>query len=247
MIETIRHGAVTELRLSRPPVNAFNQALVEALLDAHKKSVKGNSQVIVISGNEGIFSAGLDVRELLGQSRNAMQVFWGRFFELMYAMLSSPVPVIAAVTGHAPGGGGVLAIHCDYRVAAEGDFRIGLNEVQVGMLAPEPVIRVMESVVGERQAALLTMTGRLLAMQEAHAAGLVDELVPPAEVVPRALAFARELLELPPRAMNATRLAARRSLLEGRPDAAEIRRMTEGWFSDETQASLQSLVERLSK
>ncbi len=247
MIEAIKHGAVTELRLDRPPVNALNQDLLEALLQAHRKAVKENAHVIVLSGKEGVFSAGLDVPALLGLSRNAMQVFWSRFFDLLFAVYGSPVPVVAALTGHAPGGGGVLAIHCDYRVAADGDFRIGLNEVQVGLQVPPTIIRVMEGVVGRRQAALLTMTGKLLPMRAALEVGLVDEVVPPEETVARAIEFARSLLELSPQAMNGTRLAARQAVLSGKPESNDVRRMTEGWFSAETQAAMRALVERLGK
>ena len=67
------------------------------------------------------------------QPRPAIEAFWRAFFELTRALAASPVPVVAALSGHAPAGGAVLAIHCDYRIAARGNFKIGLNEVAVGL------------------------------------------------------------------------------------------------------------------
>ncbi len=254
MIEILEHGSIAELRLQRPPVNAMNMAFLEAVIAAHKKAVKNQSQAIVISGKEGLFSAGLDVPELLQQSRNAMTVFWDRFFLMNMTLLRSPVPVIAAITGHAPAGGAVLAIHCDYRVAARGDFRMGLNEVQVGLAVPPTVLRVLESVVGRRTAARLAMTGELLSMDQALSLGLVDELVEPDKVIERAVEYAASLTRLPPRAMNQTRLNSRIPLLPtghgghgSGIDPDDIRAMADYWFLDETQAALQALAASLGK
>jgi len=245
MIETIVHGKVTELRLSRPPVNALNMELVEALTTAHREAVKNNAQAIVISGQDGVFSGGLDVPELLQQSRNTMTVFWDRFIVMCRTIGASRVPVVAAITGHAPAGGAVIAMHCDVRIAACGDFKIGLNEVQVGLALPEPIRQMLEFTVGRRQAALLAMQGALLPMDKALQVGMVDELIEPPQVIPRAIEFAEGLLKLPPEAMNRTRLAAKPAFLLRDPEPSEVRTLTDNWFSDETQATMQALVESL--
>jgi len=246
MIEVHEHRAVAELRLQRPPVNALNLELVEGLISELQNQAKNGAKAIVISGKEGLFSGGLDVPELLQQSRNTMRVFWGRFFAMTQSLVTSPVPVIAAITGHSPAGGAVIAIHCDYRVAAAGDFRIGLNEVQVGLAVPPQVLKALEFLVGSRQAALLATTGRMVPPEDALALGLVDEVVASSEVVARAVAVAEEWTQLWPDAMNHTRLAARRALVH-QPDQAEIEALTEGWFSDETRQALQALVASLGK
>lgn len=247
MIVTTMHGKVAELRLDRPPVNALNLELVEALIEGHREALRNKSEAIVISGKEGMFSGGLDVPELMQQSRNTMTVFWGRFVAMCRTLISSRVPVIAAVTGHAPAGGAVIAMHCDYRVAARGDYRIGLNEVQVGLALPRPIQEVLEFTVGRRQAALLGMQGKMLNMEEALAIGMVDELAEPGAVVDRAIAFAEQLLQLPPEAMNRTRLAAKPVALMREPEPAEIRTLTDNWFGEETQATMSALVESLKK
>lgn len=247
MLEVSMREGIAEIELQRPPANAFNLAFVESLLNTHEETIKNGALAIVIKGKEGLFSAGLDVPELISQSRNSMLVFWGKFFDLMYALMASPIPTIAAVTGHAPAGGAVLALHCDYRIAAAGNFQIGLNEVQVGLVVPPPVMRVLQYTVGTRRAALMAISGQMFTMDEALQIGLVDELVPVDQVVERARTYAMELLKLPPVAMNATRMSARADLSELRPNKADIRLMTDYWFSDETQEKMRQLVSQLGK
>jgi len=247
MIKIIEHQVISEIRLQRPPVNAINMELMEALIAAHKEIVRKGSQVIVLSGKEGMFSAGLDVPELLQMSRSEVVLFWACFFRLQSCLLGSSIPLVAAVTGHAPAGGAVLALQCDYRVAASGDWKIGLNEVQVGLAIPAPVLAVLRFVVGERTAGRLAMTGEMLSMDQALAVGMVDELVEPAQVVGRAIEYAQKLSCLPQQAMNATRLQAKEHLLQYRVTREHIEVATDAWFADETQTVMRGLAERLGK
>ena len=147
-----------------------------------------------------------------------------------------------------PSGGAVLALHCDYRVATRGKFNIGMNEVQVGLPVPRNLIAALEYVVGNRQAALLSSSGALIRPDKALEIGLVDELADPGEVVTCALGWLKEMLALPPIAMNKTRLAAKSALLErAAENTAYARVATDYWFSDETQTTMKQLVASLSK
>jgi len=247
MLDIKCSNGVTEIGLARPPVNALNLDLLEALISELEKSFRNSSQVVIIKGKGSIFSAGVDVPELINESRNGVAVFWGRFFKLMHTVLAAPVPVIAAITGPAPAGGAVLAIHCDYRIAAAGEYKIGLNEVQVGLAVPEPILAVLCQLVGRREAARLAMQGAMLKPAEALRAGLVDELVPAEEVVERSRLFANELMRLPPVAMNTTRLNAKADVLAAHVSNDAIRLMTDYWFSEETQATMKKLVAELGK
>jgi enoyl-CoA hydratase/carnithine racemase len=103
---------------------------------------------LVLSGSPGLFSAGLDIPVLLQLDRDAMRTFWHGFFGLCAALARSPIPVAAAVTGHSPAGGAVLALFCDYRVMARGEYRIGLNEVQVGLTVPDCIQAALRRLVG---------------------------------------------------------------------------------------------------
>src|SRR5690606_8090917 len=147
MIERSRHDGIHELRLARPPVNALDPTLCRLLREAVDRAVADGARGIVLSGAPGVFSAGLDVPFLLQLDRtDQVRAAWDAFIEAARALAHSPVPVAAALTGQAPAGGCVLALCCDYRVMAEGDFRIGLNETQVGLVAPEGIQRLMRRV-----------------------------------------------------------------------------------------------------
>jgi len=194
-----------------------------------------------------MFSGGLDVPELIQLDRRHIESFWGRFFSLTRQLAASPVPVVAAVSGHAPAGGAVLALHCDWRIGVAGRFRIGLNEVQVGLPVPPTILVALELAVGPRQALRLASRGELVTMEEALAVGLVDELVEPDALLAAALARASEWLALPPVAMNTTRLATKARLIRALEGPADVATATNWWFSAETQAGMRRLVERLGR
>jgi Delta3-Delta2-enoyl-CoA isomerase len=247
MIETIEHGSIRELRLARPPANALDPALIGALRAALRDAVASGGEAIVLSGSPGRFSGGLDVPALLTLDRAGILELWRAFFGLLREIATAPVPVAAALTGHSPAGGTVLALYADHRVLAAGPFVVGLNEVRVGLPVPEVLLRALTFVVGEREAANLATRGLLLAPDEALRVGLVDEVVPVDDVVPRALAWTRELLALPRAATMATRALVRRPLVASF-DAVDDRMLaavTDHWFSDEAQATLRALVARL--
>ena len=247
MLETIKHDAIHELRLARPPVNALDPALVRALRDAIASSQQVGARGIVLSGHEGLFSAGLDVPVLLMLPRDALRAFWGDFFGLCADLACSPVPTVAAITGHAPAGGAVLSIMCDYRVMADGAFRIGLNETQVGLAVPAPIQAMMRRLVGAYRAERLMVAGAMLEAADAKGVGFVDELVATDLVVPRAIAWLSDLLKLPPQAMTGTRRIARADVVAMFEDAAalSVDAILEVWYAPEAQSVLHALVARL--
>ena len=231
--------------MDKAPANAMDTAFVKALRALQREVCEQGAAAIVISGRPGMFSGGLDVPALMPLERPQMLEFWVAFMDLMQALAASPVPVTAAITGHSPAGGAVLALHCDYRVAARGDFKMGLNEVQVGLPVPFTIGRVLASIVGVRKAQELTMQGKLISPAEALAWGMVDELVEPEEVIGRAVEWSQRLVSLPPIAMNTTRLQAKADVLQQLADSNDAQVTTEFWFSDETQNAMRALVQRL--
>lgn len=246
MLQTDWHGQLVELRLDRPPANAFDMALVGALRAAIASLPGAGARALVISGSPGLFSGGLDVPALLALDRDGIRAFWSAYFGLLRDVAGCPVPVLAALTGHSPAGGAVLALHCDYRIGAAGDFRIGFNEVEVGLPIPAAILGVMRATLGYRAARLLTVSGELVDMQRALELGLLDELVAPPDVVPVALARAAELVARPPRAMNLTRLELKRPILNLLDAAGDVELATDYWFSEETQAAMRELASRLT-
>lgn len=243
MLEINDNDGVRELRLARPPVNALDAALVGRLADAVEGAPRAKLRAIVLSGQPGLFSAGLDIPSLLKLDRRGLRAYFELLWRVQSAIARSPVPIVAAITGHAPAGGTVLAIYCDYRIMAEGAFRIGLNEVEVGLSPGAVIQRAFERLVGEHRAAELLARGALIDPQTAFRIGLVDELRPPEEVRSRAVAYARELLALPPVAFARTREAARARLADlfGVDGSIWVDEALGVWFGQETRARLAQL------
>ena len=249
MIEVIQRGPVSEIRMSHPPANALSPGLVRALDDSLSETIDSGASAVVLSGLPGIFSAGLDVPALLQLDRDGVRDAWRGFHDLLRTVAFSPVPTLAAITGHAPAGGAVISLFADYRVMAQGPYKIGLNEVEVGIILPRFMFAALERLVGPHHAERLVTAATMVTTEEAHRLGLVDEVAPLDEVVERALARCQRLLSLPRRAMTETRANARRdlvALLESAGDS-HLDDLVGLWFSDETQAALTALVNRLQK
>jgi enoyl-CoA hydratase/carnithine racemase len=250
LVETIDHGTIHELRLARAPVNALNPDLCNALIAAVAASVEAGAHGLVLSGGPKVFSAGLDVPFLLslGTDRAALAAAWGSFFHAARALGNSPVPVVAAIGGHAPAGGCVLALCCDYRVMASGPYRIGLNETQVGLVAPEGIQQLMRRVVGPYRAERLLVGGEMVEAETALALGLVDELTDIDHVARRARAWLEPLLQLPRTPMLQTRAIARADLVAAlEPDRIRLDTFLDAWSAPDTQAGLRALVAKLGK
>jgi 3,2-trans-enoyl-CoA isomerase len=250
MLDVFDHeGGIRELRLARPPVNALNAELLRRIADG----VQGvaDAAAIVITGQPGLFSAGLDVRSMLELDRAGIENLFEQLWHAMRAIAGSRVPVIFGLTGHSPAGGTVLAINGDYRVMALGDFRLGLNEVQVGLFPGPPIHAAFRRLVGGHAEQLLTR-GALIDPATALRMGLVDEVADVSQVAERALAVARELAALPRGPMLRTRTMVRENLvgLYGVESyAAAMQREfvsmgTEMWFAPEAQSRLRSLFPR---
>lgn len=228
MLELIDHaltpegegsGRIREIRLARPPVNALDGGLLRALHEAVTDAA--NHSAILITGQPGMFSAGLDIPALLKLERAEMLSVFESLWYAQRAIALSPTPVIFGITGHCPAGGTVLALHADYRVMAAGEFRLGLNEVQVGLIAGPPMDGAFRRLVGGAASQLLSR-GALLDPAEALRVGLVDEVCEAPRCAARALEVAREYCALPREPMLRTRAMTRRDLVAmfGEPDEA---------------------------
>jgi Delta3-Delta2-enoyl-CoA isomerase len=249
LITTIDHGPIRELRLSHPPANALSPEMIAALGEAVEKAPAEGAGALVLSGAPGLFCAGLDVPHLLHLDRAAIRAVWQSLYTMLRRLAASPIPAVAAITGHSPAGGAVIATYCDHRVMAEGTFKIGYNEVRVGIPMPVAILRCVARLVGDRQAERLCVGGLLLSVSEALAIGLIDETAPAEQVVERALDWCRAIIALPPKAMLSTRAASRAELIRCMDEglAGEIDQLVENWFDPEAQTTLRAMVERLAQ
>jgi 3,2-trans-enoyl-CoA isomerase len=248
MLETINHGNVRELRLARPPANALSVGLVELITESLIEAGE-DAGAVVVSGLPGMFSAGLDVPQLLQFDREQMCQFWDVFLRMLKTIAHMPVPTAFAMTGHAPAGGIVMALFGDYRIMPKGKFKTGLNEVQVGLVVSPPIYNALVRTVGAHTAERILVAGEMMESERAKEIGLIDELVDdPESSITRAIEWCEQHLALPQLAMLTSRKMARADLHGFFDDESElgVDNFVDIWFSDSTRATLIALVERLA-
>ena len=247
--------ATRVLRLQRPPVNSLSLEVLSSFADslAEAESDKACRAVVLASASPSVFSAGLDITEMHEPDPQRLRKFWGTLQEVWLKLSTSRVATIAAVEGHSPAGGCMLAMSCDWRVMALADplkgkpLTIGLNETKLGIVAPFWFADTMEYVVGTRQTDLLLQTGALLTTEQALAVGLVDEAVAHDQVMHHAAAKVKEFLSVPDAARHASKMLQRGPLAERLLAAREpdIEQFSAFCFTPEVQKSLGKYMEAL--
>jgi methylglutaconyl-CoA hydratase len=189
--------------------NALSRGLIAALTDAFRRAAGDPAaRCVIFTGAGSVFCAGMDLAELsesLQRSADPAAVWddalrLGVLYELIYTL---PKPTVAAVNGPAVAGGAGLVTVCDLAVASP-EARLGYPEVRRGLVAALVMPHLLRH-VGERMGRYLLLTGELIGAEEACRAGLVNAVVPAAEVMPQAQAWARSLAEGGPQALARTK------------------------------------------
>jgi enoyl-CoA hydratase len=198
LVEVEDRGGVRVLRLCRPPVNALDLELARALLHAVSECEADARCVgMALTGLPGVFSAGIDTRKVPAydaQERAAMLRTINRTVLALYALRK---PAVAALSGHALGGALVLALTCDFRLAARGPFRLGLTEAEAGIPYPAGPLRVVRAELSRAQLRVLAL-GSLAAGPESQLfAGVIDRVVEPSDLLDEAAREVQRLAALP--------------------------------------------------
>jgi enoyl-CoA hydratase/carnithine racemase len=191
------NGQVAVLRLTSGVINAIGPELVEELALALQE-VQGRFRGMVLAGGNKFFSIGLDLPALLKLSRKDMAAFWAGFEDTVLALYTLPIPTAAAIAGHAPAAGTILALACDFRLIASGKKLMGLNEIKIGLPVPFLADLMLRQVVGDRAATAIEYTGELLMPEQAQALALVDGIFPEEDVQAKTIAKVSEIIERPP-------------------------------------------------
>jgi enoyl-CoA hydratase/carnithine racemase len=205
-----KQDAIGHIVLDRPPANSYDKAFLDEL-DASIESAKSDAAVkaiVVRSASEKFFSAGADVSVFAKSDLDMQNAFVLCANEAMSKFESTPKVVIAAINGHCLGGGLEIALCCDFRIAAEGTYKIGLPEVSLGLLPGTGGTQRLPRLIGRQKALGLMLRGTTLSPQEANDAGIVDEVVPAADLVARATAMAQEFASGPSYAKGEIKYAA---------------------------------------
>jgi enoyl-CoA hydratase len=167
----------------------------------------------------------------------------------MRSVLTAPLPTVAAINGHAIAGGCVLALQCDARIAAGVPMKIGLNEVQIGIGLPAAVVEPLRLRVPPASFVPVALEGTLFEPARAKELGLIDEIVAPAELLPRAIARATELARAPRAAYAQVKGSINRPALAAidAHGAAEREAWLDTWYAPGAQRILRETVARLRK
>jgi enoyl-CoA hydratase/carnithine racemase len=185
-----RDDGVALVTLDNPKVNALSRELLGQLEAAAGGLAADPPGAVVVTGGDRVFAAGADIAEFGGPEE--ARVVGGGFRRALDAVAAIPRCVIAAISGFALGGGCELALACDLRIASE-RAKLGQPEILLGIIPGGGGTQRLARLVGPAKAKDLVLTGRQVAADEALRIGLVDEVVPPAELHPRALGLAAEL------------------------------------------------------
>ena len=185
-----RPDGVALVRLDRPKMNALSREVLSQLSAVASELTMDPPGAVVIWGGERIFAAGAEISELRGPAEAAGVT--GSFHAALDAVAAIPRATIAAICGFALGGGCELALACDFRVAAD-SAKLGQPEMLLGIIPGGGGTQRLPRLVGAARAKDLIFTGRQVASGEAERMGLVDRVVPAAEVLDTALSWASQL------------------------------------------------------
>ncbi|KFP71060.1 hypothetical protein N310_00634, partial [Acanthisitta chloris] len=220
-VELNESSGVATMKFKSPPVNSLSlDFLTEFSIAMEKLENDRACRGVIITFFQfqslpKIFSSGLDITEMCGKSTEHYGEFWRAVQEMWLRLYGSNLVTVAAVNGSSPAGGCLMALSCDYRIMAENPkFSIGLNEAQLGIVAPFWFKDTFVNVVGHRTAERSLQLGCLHPAPEAHKLGLVDELVPEEKLLEKAAAVMAQWLALPDHARQLTKSMMRKAVLD---------------------------------
>jgi enoyl-CoA hydratase len=199
--------SIATITMDDGKVNALSLAML-AELDAALDRAAADRAVVVLTGREGVFSAGFDLPVLRAGGTEAARMLHAGF-DLAARLLAFPTPVVVACPGHAVAMGVFLVLSGDYRIGARGPYRITANEVAIGITMPLAAVEICRQRLTPACFNRAVVNAEVFLPQDAVAAGFLDRVVPPAELAEAAAGAAAELARLDLDAHAATKLRAR--------------------------------------
>lgn len=216
---------IATIRLDRPKMNVLNRDLQEQIRAAATEcTARKDVRAVIIWGGERVFAAGADVAEFSGMSMLDLVDAGGPMISAISSVAAIPKPVIAAITGYALGGGYELALACDFRVCAD-DAKVGQPEILLGVIPGMGGTQRLARLVGATRAKELVFSGRFVDAPEALEIGMVDKVVPAAEVYQAARRWAATFTNGPAYAIRAAKEAIDRGVETDLQTGLEIERL----------------------
>jgi len=205
LVETGEVDGVLVASIDDGKVNALSSELVAGLRSAVALAT-GHGQPLVITGKDGCFSAGFDLAVMNSGDQRQASALFVEGARLYREIIEAPVPVVASCTGHALAGGAILLLCADYRIGRAGSYRLGLNEVGIGMALPAFAVCIATHRLERRYLTAAALFAEVVPPDRALAMGFLDEIVD--DPLARAFSYAASLAALPkdPFAMTKRRL-----------------------------------------
>ena len=209
-----REGRILTISLDRPPTNPLNSAFGQELYDAFSEvSLMDEVTVVVItSSQEKAFIAGADIKEMAAKSGDEMDAFSRLLQDANNLLSSMNKVVIAAINGHALGGGCELAMACDFRFMKQGKYFIGLPEVGLGIIPGAGGTQRLPRLIGVAKALEMMLQGSVVGPEEALAIGLVNRVIEPENFREEVMAFAGKLAAGAGKAMGAIKMSVQEGI-----------------------------------
>lgn len=208
------------ITINNGKANAISHEVIEGLNLSLDKAAQEN-KVVILTGEGGIFSGGFDLKVMAKSPESAKELVT-KGSQLSLKMLSFPEPIIIACNGHAIAKGAFLLLSADYRIGLEGDFKIGLNEVMIGMTMHSAGIAIAKGRLSEVYLNRSVNNAEIFSSKDALKAGFLDIIVPENHLLPTAIKVAEMSAKLNKKAHSETKLKVRKHHLEALENAIKL-------------------------
>ena len=238
-------GGIGTIRLNRPKVNALNDQVTDELAAAARAATDSDDvRAVILYGGEKVFAGGADIKVMAEAGYAEMTARSGRLQAALSLVAAIGKPVVAAITGYALGGGLEVALAADFRVAGEG-ARLGQPEILLGVIPGAGGTQRLPRLVGPSRAKDIVFSGRMVNAAEALQIGLVDQVVPDAEVYQAALDMVKRYAGGPALALRAAKQAIDAGLGVDLATGLEIERVHFAalFGTEDQQAGMRSFLE----
>jgi enoyl-CoA hydratase/carnithine racemase len=246
LVRVEQRDGIAVVWLDRPPANAFSPELV-GRLHAVLRETSGATALVLTSANQKLFSAGWDLPLISALDRAGMKDFLDSYCDLVREIFLCPAPLVAALPGHAIAGGLIVAAAADERYAAEGPGRFGLSEVALGVPLPACCLELFRYLLGSRTMERLAASAENMPADPAFAMGLLDRVVPAADLLDSALERARQLARGSGLAYAEVKRRARAEAAARFDASRKDDPFLDFWFGPDARQRIAALMEKLSK
>ena len=240
-------GSIATVTLAHGKVNSINETLVDDFNEALDQIQSDTSvDAVILTGRDKFFSFGFDVPELLTLSREDLTRFLTKHTAVLARLFMFEKPIIAAINGHATAGGCMLIMACDYRIAAGGRAKVGLNEIDLGVAVFGGSAEMLCYWTGNWCAELILNEGKLYSIDEAADLAMIDKIVRPENLISSATEKAKEYGAKPRAAYRTIKKLLRGAvadrIAQGEQEALDA--FIETWYTDQAQEILRTLAIR---